>query len=138
MGRIENGHNPDLLDRLFELRNEGISYNQAAFVLAEEGYRNSRGGTFVAQNLQRMYRPFEGVGAVVTDDPDDESRLALFIQCLLVGSKNPGRSGVIFKAQLAAWNSAIIANKGRMRAAEEAVEAGAKLRKGRRMPKRES
>ena len=132
MGTSKNGHvKKDVLDRLIELRSQGISYNRCAFQLAEEGFKNPRGTNYVSQTLQRLYRPFEGVGAVVTSDPDPESRLELAFQCILVGSQNSGRSGEIFRAQLAAWNQAISDNKGRWGAMEAAAQAAKAMRSAR-------
>lgn len=122
---------PDLVDRLLELRNDHQSYSECALVLAREGYVNPSGKPYTSQGLQKRIRPYEGPGAVVHTGGDDESQLELFFQVMLVGSRNEGRSGEIFKASLEAWNAAIATNKGRWQAAVDALEVAHQMRKAR-------
>ena len=123
---------PDMLDRLLELRNNHQSYSECALLLAAEGYRNPSGRPYTSQGLQKRIRPFEGPGAIVHRDGDDESQLELFFQLMVVGSRGEGRSGEIFRASLEAWNAALSANRGRWRAAEAAMEAAKAIRHTRR------
>ena len=119
---------PDLVDRLLELRNDHQSYSECALVLAREGYVNPSGKPYTSQGLQKRIRPYEGPGAVVHTGGDDESQLELFVQVMLVGARNEGRSGQIFRASLEAWDAALVANQGRWRAAEAAMEAAKAIR----------
>ena len=59
MTQPTNGHSPepDILDRIIELRNNGLSYNEAARVLDAEGYRNPSGNPYTSQGLAAKYRP---------------------------------------------------------------------------------
>ena len=128
MPRRTDGDRPDLVDRLLELRNDHKSYSECALVLAREGYVNPSGKPYTSQGLQKRIRPFEGPGAVVHQGGDEESQLELFVQLMLVGARNEGRTGQIFGASLDAWNQALAANKGRWAAAEAAMEAARKVR----------
>ena len=127
-----NGHSPkaDLLDRLLELRSQGVSYSRCATTLLREEYTNPHSGEpYTSQGLQQMARHYEVPKQVVFEGGDVDDQIRLFLQVLLIGSRQPGRSGEIFQAALDQWHAAIQRRKGRVEAAREAAAVVDTMRK---------
>ena len=136
-----NGDRPDLTDRLLELRSDNVSFNKCAAILAAEGYVvRGTGNPLTPQGCAARARVYEQPLQLVHEGGDLDQQVKLFLQVLMVGTRNPGPSGEMFKSGLQAYKAAIKARKGRFAAAQEAVEVCAKARtnkKGQKKKKEE-